>query len=86
MGKPFGEPVATSDRALRCSRLRAGAQRHGRAAFAALQPVELHRQQRHVPTVRTPRPTSPTNANQRQQLFFNPTTTHPPFPLPNTKF
>eukprot|EP00966_Prymnesium_polylepis_P295019 6813269-Prymnesium_polylepis.1 len=38
MGKPFGEPAATSDRALRCSRLRAGAQRHARAAFAALQP------------------------------------------------
>eukprot|EP00966_Prymnesium_polylepis_P248664 5749331-Prymnesium_polylepis.2 len=42
MGKPFGEPAATSDRALRCSRLCAGAQRHARAAFAALQPVEPH--------------------------------------------
>eukprot|EP00966_Prymnesium_polylepis_P055572 1285305-Prymnesium_polylepis.1 len=52
MGKPFGEPIATSDRALRCSRLRAGAQRHARTAFAALQPVEPHSDMYHPLTGR----------------------------------
>eukprot|EP00966_Prymnesium_polylepis_P243049 5620806-Prymnesium_polylepis.2 len=38
--KPFGEPAATSARALGCSRLRAGAQQHARPAFAAFEHVE----------------------------------------------
>eukprot|EP00966_Prymnesium_polylepis_P017635 406107-Prymnesium_polylepis.1 len=42
MRKPSGEPAATSDRALGCSRLRAGAQRHAHPAFAAFEPVEPH--------------------------------------------
>ena len=40
MREPSGEPVATSDRALECSRLHAGAQRHARPAFTAFEPVE----------------------------------------------
>jgi predicted HD phosphohydrolase len=40
MRKPFGEPAATSARALGYSRLHAGAQRHACPAFAAFEPVE----------------------------------------------
>eukprot|EP00966_Prymnesium_polylepis_P326106 7382035-Prymnesium_polylepis.1 len=40
MREPSGEPVATSDRALGCSRLHAGAQRHGRPARPAFAAFE----------------------------------------------